>query len=62
MINYIFKTTATMKEYNNKKWWIDPNIIKEIHITASNLNEAFEFYRAIVMDDCGVEISRNALK
>lgn len=22
-MNYIFKTTATMKEYNNKKWYID---------------------------------------
>ena len=26
-MNYIFKTTTTMKEYNNKKWWIDGDII-----------------------------------
>lgn len=26
MNNYIFKTTTTMKEYNNKKWWIDSDI------------------------------------
>lgn len=22
-MKFIFKTTTTMKEYNNKKWWID---------------------------------------
>lgn len=62
MANYIFKTTATMKEYNNKKWWIDPDAIKEIHITASNLSEALEHYRAIVKNNYFVEISNNAMK
>lgn len=28
-MNYIFKTTATMKEYNNKKWYIDGDIVSE---------------------------------
>ena len=28
-MNYIFKTTATMKEYNNKKWYIDGGIVSE---------------------------------
>lgn len=28
-MNYIFKTTATMKEYNNKKWWIDTTALKK---------------------------------
>ena len=23
MKKYIFKTNVTMKDYNNKKWWID---------------------------------------
>lgn len=36
MKNYIFKTTATMKPHNNKKWWIDSGIVREIHITAEN--------------------------
>ena len=30
MNNYIFKTTTTMKEYNNKKWWVDSDIVPEI--------------------------------
>lgn len=34
MANYIFKTTTTMKEYNNKKWWIDPDSIREMRIQA----------------------------
>ena len=29
MKNYIFKTKATMKDYNRKKWWIDEDIIKK---------------------------------
>ena len=31
-MNYIFKTTATMKEYNNKKWYIDGGIALNILI------------------------------
>ena len=27
---YQFKTTATMKPYNNEKWWIDSGIIRDI--------------------------------
>lgn len=26
MAKYIFRTTATMKPYNNKNWWIDGDI------------------------------------
>lgn len=28
-MNYIFKTTATMKEYNSKKWYIDGGIVSD---------------------------------
>ena len=31
-MNYIFKTTATMKEYNNKKWYIDGGIVSDMRI------------------------------
>lgn len=31
-MNYIFKTTATMKEYNNKKWYIDGGIVSDMLI------------------------------
>lgn len=28
MKTYLFETSATMKEYNNKNWWIDSGIIR----------------------------------
>lgn len=62
MKNYIFKTTATMKEYNNKKWWIDSGIIGEIRITAENVKTALEQFRDIVKDSYYIEISNNALR
>lgn len=62
MIDYILKTSATMKEYNNKKWWIDSDIIREIRITADNLKQALEQYRETVINKYYIDISRNALK
>lgn len=62
MNSYIFKTTATMKEYNNKKWWIDPDFIREIHVIAENMNEALEKYREIVSEKFYTEISKSAIK
>lgn len=62
MKNYIFKTTATMKEYNRKKWWIDENIITEKRITAANLIAALEKYRKAVEEEHYISISPNALK
>lgn len=43
-MNYIFKTTATMKEYNNKKWWIDGDIISDMRINADSVENALEIY------------------
>lgn len=62
MKNYIFKTSTAMKEYNNKKWWIDPGIVGEIHITAENVQEALKKYRAIVKEKHYITISNNAIK
>lgn len=62
MKNYIFKTTATMKEYNNKKWWIDSNIVGEIRLTAPNVAEALKKYKEKVAEKFYIDISRNALK
>lgn len=62
MKNYIFKTTATMKEYNCKKWWIDSGIVDEIRIAAENVREALEKYRAIVKEKHYITISNNAIK
>lgn len=62
MKKYIFKTTATMKPYNSKNWWIDSNIITEKYILAENVNEALEKYRKEVLEKHYISISDNALK
>ena len=62
MINYIFKTTTTMKEYNSKKWWINSDIVPEIRISAENLKEALFKYKELVYEKAYIEISDNALK
>ena len=62
MNKYIFKTTATMKPYNEEKWWIDPKIIGEKTIKAENVNQALEKYKEIVEEKEFVTISANALK
>lgn len=40
-MNYIFKTTATMKEYNNKKWYIDGGIVSDMRINADSVENCF---------------------
>lgn len=61
-MEYQFKTTATMKEYNRKKWWIDPEIIRPLIIEADSLEKALEEYREIVSTKFYVDISKNALR
>lgn len=61
-MTYIFKTTATMKEYNNKKWWIDSGIVREIEVEADSIREALEEYRQTVINKYYIDISRNAIK
>lgn len=62
MTDYIFKTKTTMKPYNNEKWWIDSDLIREIRIQAENLRDALMEYQEYVSEAAGVEISNNALK
>ena len=62
MKKYIFKTTTTMKQYNNKKWWIDGGVITEKRIAAENLNEAIVEYVRRVENEHYITISRNAIK
>lgn len=62
MKDYIIKTTATMKEYNRRKWWIDSNIVAEKHIAAETLAEAIKKYRQTVENSHGITISNNAIK
>lgn len=59
---YEFKTTATMKEYNNKHWYIDCGYIRPITINADNLNAALQQYKNIVEEKYYTCISKNALK
>lgn len=61
-MKYIFKTTATMKEYNHKKWYIDANIISDMCINADSVENALEIYRERVEEKHYVNISRNAIK
>ena len=55
------KTTATMKPHNNKKWWIDSGIIREITVDAESIQKALEQYRDRARDSYGVDISKNAI-
>lgn len=61
-MKFLFKTTATMKEYNCKKWWIAADIIREIQVDAENITEALEKYRNIVQERDYISISNNAIK
>jgi hypothetical protein len=60
MKTYLFKTTATMKDNDQEKWWIDRNIINDKYIHAKTIEDALKQYVNIV-DDC-VSISNNAIK
>ena len=61
-MNYIFKTTATMKEYNNKKWYIDGGIVSDMRIDADSVENALEIYRERVEEKHNINISKNAIK
>ena len=61
-MNYIFKTTATMKEYNNKKWYIDGGIVSDMRIDADSVENALEIYRERVEEKRCITISKNAIK
>lgn len=61
-MNYIFKTTATMKEYNNKKWYIDGGIVSDMRINADSVENALEIYREWVEEKHYINISKNAIK
>ena len=61
-MNYIFKTTATMKEYNNKKWYIDGGIVSDMRIDADSVENALKIYRERVEEKHCIIISKNAIK
>lgn len=61
MKTYIFKTTATMKEYNCRKWWIAGDVVTEKRINAESLKAALDQFAAMVEEKHYITISRNAL-
>ncbi len=61
-MNYIFKTTATMKEYNHENWFINADIIPDMRINADNVENALEIYRERVKEKHYIDISKNAVK
>jgi len=62
MKEYLFKTTATMKEYNCNKWWINSNVVSEISVDAENIHQALKEYQEIVTNKFYIDISNNAIK
>ena len=62
MKTYLFNTYATMKEYNNEKYWIDGGIIPKLFITAENLKEAFEKYQDITTNQYYITITKTGIK
>ena len=61
-MRFIFKTSATMKDYNRGKWWIDEGIIGEKIITADSTAEALDKYVKSVESDNYTTITKNAIK
>ena len=61
-MKFQLKTDATMKPYNNKKWWIDSGIVGEILVDAENIQKALEQYAEAVREKYYIDISKNALK
>lgn len=61
MNKYLFQTTTTMKPYNNKKWWIDSDIVRNIILEADDINKALDQYREHA-NESGIDISNNALR
>ena len=59
---FIFKTNATMKPHNYKRYWISSDIINEKQIEAENLNSAIKIYAERVENENYITISRNAIK
>ncbi len=61
-MTFIFKTSATMKDYNKNKWWIDRGIIGEKIIAADSTAEAIDKYVKSVESDDYTTITKNAIK
>lgn len=61
-MNYIFKTKATMKDYNCAKWFVNSDIVPEMRINADTVESALSVYCELVNERSPVSISQNAVK
>lgn len=61
-MKFIFKTSATMKDYNRDKWYIDDGIIREKIIAADSTAEALDKYVKSVESEDYTTITKNAIK
>lgn len=61
-MKFIFKTSATMKDYNRDKWYIDDAIIGEKIIIADSTAAALDKYIKLVERDDYTTITKNAIK
>lgn len=61
-MTYVFKTKATMKDYNSEKWYIDRDTVPEMRINADTVENALSVYRERVNVQGIVNVSHNALK
>ena len=62
MNTYMFRTTATMKPYNRRNWFITPDIIRTKYIDAASLAEALREYAEDVSAHDYITVSPNALR
>jgi hypothetical protein len=51
-----------MKPYNDKNWWIDPDIVRPVKIQSENVKAALQLYRETVESRNYIQISNNAIK
>ena len=62
MKKFYFRTVTTMKPYNNKKYWIDSEIVRPLTVEAETITEALAEYATICREKYGIEISKTAIK
>lgn len=62
MATYRFETVTTMKPYNNKKWYVDPDMVRPVEVQADSVTEALNLWRNIMQERDYIEISRNAMR
>lgn len=62
MKTYLITTRVYMKDFYNRDFWIDENIVRTRRIEAGSANEAFELFIEKIKELGIVDISKNALK